>query len=167
MDGSSDIRQSLEAIARRVGIDLEVEAEIIEDRREGGGDHDGRVGNFKERGHHEGRGTHDRRHEHAAGRGAGLDAAGIGRPKPTRFMAGMVMTPVVRTLVITLPDMEPMRPDEKIATLAGPPRWFAQERKGEVEEERTAARVLQRNAEDQEADDEVGERIHRNAENAF
>ncbi len=39
-------------------------------------------------------------------------------------MAGIVSTPVVSTLVITLPLMEPIRPLEKIDTLAGPPRTW-------------------------------------------
>ena len=42
--------------------------------------------------------------------------------KPVFFMAGIVMVPVVRTLEMTLPLIEPSRPDEKIATLAAPPR---------------------------------------------
>ena len=37
---------------------------------------------------------------------------------PIRRMAGMVITPVVSTLVMTLPLIEPISPDEKIATLA-------------------------------------------------
>ena len=41
---------------------------------------------------------------------------------PTLRMAGMVMTPVVSTLVTTLPESEPISPLERIATLAGPPR---------------------------------------------
>ena len=36
-------------------------------------------------------------------------------------MVGMVMTPVVSTLVTTLPLIEPMRPLAKMATFAGPP----------------------------------------------
>ena len=43
---------------------------------------------------------------------------------PMRFIAGIVKAPVVRTLVIGPPLMEPNRPDEKIATLAGPPRTW-------------------------------------------
>ncbi len=34
----------------------------------------------------------------------------------------MVSTPVVSTLVMTLPDIDPIRPEEKMATFAGPPR---------------------------------------------
>ena len=34
----------------------------------------------------------------------------------------MVITPVVSTLVITEPLIDPIKPEEKIATLAGPPR---------------------------------------------
>ena len=41
---------------------------------------------------------------------------------PMRFIAGMVSEPVVSTLVIGPPDIEPNNPEEKIATLAGPPR---------------------------------------------
>ncbi len=52
---------------------------------------------------------------------ASTPAAYAGR-KPTRFMAGIDITPVVSTLVITLPDMEPIKPEAKIATFAGPPR---------------------------------------------
>jgi hypothetical protein len=37
-------------------------------------------------------------------------------------MAGIVITPVVSTFVMTLPLMEPIRPLEKMATLAAPPR---------------------------------------------
>ncbi len=40
---------------------------------------------------------------------------------PIRFMAGMVIEPVVSTLVMTLPLIDPMSPLEKIETLAGPP----------------------------------------------
>ena len=39
-----------------------------------------------------------------------------------RRMAGMVMTPVVITLVTTEPLIEPIRPLATMATLAGPPR---------------------------------------------
>ena len=39
-----------------------------------------------------------------------------------RFIAGIETAPVVSTLEITLPDIEPMKPLAKIATLAGPPR---------------------------------------------
>ena len=52
---------------------------------------------------------------------ASIAAAVVGR-KPVRFIAGMVIAPVVRTLEITLPLIEPSNPDEKIATLAAPPR---------------------------------------------
>ena len=41
---------------------------------------------------------------------------------PIRRMAGIDSTPVVSTLLITLPLMEPISPLEKIDTLAGPPR---------------------------------------------
>ena len=41
---------------------------------------------------------------------------------PVRFIAGMVIVPVVSTLEMTLPLIEPSSPDEKIATLAAPPR---------------------------------------------
>ena len=44
------------------------------------------------------------------------------RANPTRFIAGMVITPVVSTLEITEPDIEPMNPEAKMATLAAPPR---------------------------------------------
>ncbi len=39
-----------------------------------------------------------------------------------RRMAGIDSTPVVSTLVMTLPLIEPIRPLAKIDTLAGPPR---------------------------------------------
>ena len=44
--------------------------------------------------------------------------------KPIRFIAGIDIAPVVSTLVITLPLIEPIRPEAKIATLAGPPRTW-------------------------------------------
>ena len=39
-----------------------------------------------------------------------------------RFIAGIDTAPVVSTLEITEPDIEPMKPEAKIATLAAPPR---------------------------------------------
>ena len=44
--------------------------------------------------------------------------------KPSRFIAGMVSVPVVSTLVTGPPDIEPNRPEENTATLAGPPRTW-------------------------------------------
>ena len=49
-------------------------------------------------------------------------APAVAARTPLRFIAGIVMVPVVRTLEITLPLMEPSSPDEKIATFAAPPR---------------------------------------------
>src|SRR3990167_8379532 len=43
--------------------------------------------------------------------------------KPVFFMAGIVLVPVVSTLEITLPLMEPSNPEEKMATFAAPPRY--------------------------------------------
>ena len=42
--------------------------------------------------------------------------------KPDRFIAGIVNCPVVNTFVTTLPLIDPIRPLERIATFAGPPR---------------------------------------------
>ncbi len=39
-----------------------------------------------------------------------------------RFIAGIETAPVVMTFEITEPDIEPMKPEAKIATLAAPPR---------------------------------------------
>ena len=36
----------------------------------------------------------------------------------------MDMTPVVKTFVITLPLIDPIKPEAKMATLAGPPRFY-------------------------------------------
>ncbi len=49
-------------------------------------------------------------------------AAANRREKPVFCMAGIENAPVVSTLEITDPDMEPMKPEAKIATLAAPPR---------------------------------------------
>ena len=51
---------------------------------------------------------------------------------PMRFIAGMVSDPVVRTLVTGPPDMEPKRPEEKIATFAGPPRTWPSRAKAKL-----------------------------------
>ncbi len=47
-------------------------------------------------------------------------------------MAGIVITPVVSTLVMTLPDIDPISPEEKMATLAGPPRWWPSSEKARL-----------------------------------
>ena len=43
---------------------------------------------------------------------------------PTFFMAGIVKDPVVTVLAIDDPEIVPIKADEKIATLAGPPENF-------------------------------------------
>ncbi len=57
---------------------------------------------------------------------------------PTLRMAGMVMTPVVSTLVTTLPLSEPIRPLDTIATLAGPPRTWPSNEKARLMKKRPA-----------------------------
>ena len=52
--------------------------------------------------------------------------------KPVFFMAGIVIVPVVSTFEITEPLIEPSRPDEKIATLAAPPRYWPQSAKAKL-----------------------------------
>ena len=54
------------------------------------------------------------------------------RLMPMRRMAGIESTPVVSTLLITLPLMEPIRPLEKIDTLAGPPRTWPKSAKAKL-----------------------------------
>src|SRR3546814_14334774 len=58
--------------------------------------------------------------------------------KPTFFIAGMVMQPVVSTFETTLSLIEPNRPDEKIATLAGPPRTLPSSAKAKLMKQATA-----------------------------
>ena len=41
--------------------------------------------------------------------------------KPTFFMSGMVMTPVVTVLAMADPEIMPNKPEETTLTLAGPP----------------------------------------------
>ncbi len=41
--------------------------------------------------------------------------------KPTFFISGIVITPVVTVLAIAEPEIMPKRPDETTLTLAGPP----------------------------------------------
>ena len=48
--------------------------------------------------------------------------AAVSGSMPACFIAGMVIWPVVRTLVTTLPLIDPIRPLLIIATFAGPPR---------------------------------------------
>ena len=49
-------------------------------------------------------------------------AAAVLRLNPVFRIAGMDTAPVVSTLEITEPDMDPMNPDAKIDTFAAPPR---------------------------------------------
>ena len=51
---------------------------------------------------------------------------------PILFIAGIERAPVVRTFVITLPLIEPINPDAKIATLAGPPRTYPKREKAKL-----------------------------------
>ena len=61
------------------------------------------------------------------------------RPRmPMRVIAGMVSEPVVRTLVTGPPLIDPKRPDEKIATLAGPPRTWPSSAKARSMKKRPA-----------------------------
>ncbi len=48
--------------------------------------------------------------------------AACSRSNPVRRIAGIDIAPVVSTLVITLPLIDPSKPLEKIETLAAPPR---------------------------------------------
>ena len=85
---------------------------------------------------------------------------------PTFFIAGMVSCPVVSTLVTTLPLMEPIRPLEKMATLAGPPRTCPSSAKARSRKT-PAAGELQRDAEQQKPDHQIGKRAERQAEDAL
>ena len=49
-------------------------------------------------------------------------AAAVLAENPVFRMAGIETAPVVSTLEITLPDIEPMNPEAKIDTFAAPPR---------------------------------------------
>ena len=79
------------------------------------------VSDVQQRRHDEGRGPHNRRQQHPARRCTGLNPPATSRAIPDLRMAGMVSWPVVSTLVTTLPLMEPIRPLDTMATLAGPP----------------------------------------------
>ncbi len=50
-------------------------------------------------------------------------AAAVLAEKPVLRIAGMETAPVVSTLEITEPDIDPMKPEAKIETLAAPPRY--------------------------------------------
>ena len=44
--------------------------------------------------------------------------------KPVFFITGMVKVPVVTTLAMEEPEIEPVMPEARIAALAGPPRYL-------------------------------------------
>ena len=73
-------------------------------------------------------------------------------------MAGMVTTPEVITFEITLPLIEPCNALEMIADLRGAAAQAADQRKGEIVEELSAAGVIERDTEDDEADDDLRHR---------
>ncbi len=60
-------------------IDVDEEAGVIEESRNGGGDADRAVRNLQKLRHDEGGGAHHRRHELAAGRADRLDRGGLAR----------------------------------------------------------------------------------------
>ena len=51
---------------------------------------------------------------------ASTPAANLGG-KPTRFINGIVITPVVTVLATAEPEIEPIRPEPTTATMPGPP----------------------------------------------
>ena len=77
------------------------------------------------------------------------------------------MVPAVSTLEMIEPDIMPSRPLAKMQTFAAPPRKVPHIANAMIDEELAGAGHHQRGAEHQKADHGVGERLDRNAEQAF
>ena len=82
-------------------------------------------------------------------------------------MTGMVMVPAVSTLEMIEPDIMPSSPLAKMQTFAAPPRNVPHIANARLMKNFPGAGHHQRGAEHQKADHGVGERLDRNAEQAF
>ena len=125
------------------------------------------VGRADELRHHEGGGAHHRRRQHGAGRGAGLDGAGIGGgeagPLHGRDRHGAGGQHVADDAARH--HAEQARGEDADLCRAAAER--AAQREGEIDEELAGAGHHQGGAEHQEADHHVGEGLDRDAEQAL
>ena len=76
--GNSSVMRPMPALAGDQ-VDLPVERQVIEHRRNRRGERDGRVRHLEEFRHQERGGAHHRRHQLPAGRADRLDRAGVAR----------------------------------------------------------------------------------------
>ena len=160
-------RQALEATPCGVGVHLQQEADVEKRGGDGGRKGDLGVGNGQERRHDEGGGAHHGRGQHAAGGRDRLDAAGVGGGKSRAFhrrdrdrSAGHD----VRDHAAADRGLQRARHHGDVGRAS---THRAHEGKGDIVEELRRAGELQRQPEDDEADDKIGECPHRHAENAF
>src|SRR5690606_30287306 len=159
--------QAAQALLGRIGVDLHREAEIEQQRRHGSSQRDLAIGNAEEARHHEGGGAHYRRHQHGAGRGHGLDAAGIVGAEAGALHRGNSDDAGRDHVGDHAAGDRALQGGGDHADLRCAAAHAADQREGDVVEEAAAAGVVERDAEDDEADDDLAEGLHRDAEGAF
>ena len=160
-------RQALEAVAGGVGVDLHEEGEVVERGRDDGGQRHLGVADVEELGDDEGGGAHHRRRQHGAGRGAGLDGAGVGGREARALHGGDGHGAGGQHVGDDAARHHAEQAAGEDADLGRAAAERAAQREGEIDEELAGPRHHQGGAEHQEADHGLGERLDRDAEQAL
>ena len=153
--------------ARGIGVDLQDQTKVEQRRRQDRGHHHGRVIHPDGDRHDKGNRPHHRRHHHTAGRGAGLDRAGVMGRIADLFHGRNSDRPRARDVGKDRPRQRPEKGAGDDGHFCRTTAVFAKARIGEINKELSRSCRNQHAGKDQKAQHDLGHDLGRDAHQPF